>query len=408
MTRRLPIAPHAEPARRNLPLADDVREVDRRWRPIYAVWELTLRCDLACRHCGSRAGHARPDELDADEALALVDQLAELGVREVTLIGGEAYLREDWLTIAAAIVRQGMLCSITTGGRGMTPERARAASQAGVEGMSVSIDGLRDSHDRLRAVAGSWDAAVAAIKAIRGAGMRVSTNTTINRWNWRELPELLAILLGSGITAWQPQLTAPLGRAADEDELLLQPYELLELFPVLAELAGQCAARRVLFWPGNSIGYFGPYEHRLRGHLPGGHRGACGAGRATIGVEANGAIKGCPSLPSDAYVGGNLRDASLREVWERGHALRFTRDQTVEDLRGFCRTCYYADVCRAGCNFTAHALLGAIGDNPYCHHRALELDAVGERERVVRVASAPGQPFDHGRFAIVREPKPGA
>ena len=70
----------------------------------YVVWEITLKCDLGCRHCGSRAGKARSDELSTEECLNVVDQLAEMGVREVTLIGGEAYLREDWDVIARAIV----------------------------------------------------------------------------------------------------------------------------------------------------------------------------------------------------------------------------------------------------------------------------------------------------------------
>ena len=71
-----------------------------RWRPdetsppSIAVWEITLRCDLACRHCGSRAGRERPDELTTSEALDVVRQMADLGVKEVTLIGGEAYLRD--------------------------------------------------------------------------------------------------------------------------------------------------------------------------------------------------------------------------------------------------------------------------------------------------------------------------
>ena len=123
--RTLPIAPHAEPARRRLPLAAETRPIDRRWQPVYAVWEITLRCDLACHHCGSRAGRARPDELSTEECLDLVRQMAELGVKEVSLIGGEAYLRDDWTTIARAVRDHGMMCGITTGGRGVTPERAR-------------------------------------------------------------------------------------------------------------------------------------------------------------------------------------------------------------------------------------------------------------------------------------------
>lgn len=404
--RRLPIAPVAAPARRNLPMADRSRVADRMLRPIYAVWEITLRCDQTCRHCGSRAGHARPEELSTREALDVVHQLADLGVREVTLIGGEAYLREDWLQLVAALRKRGLLVSITTGGRGLDDVRAKAARDAGVQSMSVSVDGLADTHERLRGVAGSHAAAMSAIAAIRGAGMRVSCNTQIHQWNRHQLPELLTSLLAAGITAWQPQLTAPLGRAADEDELVLQPYHLLELFPVLAELADRCHDGGVLFWPGNSVGYYGPFEHRLRARVPGGHRGACGAGRATLGIEADGTVKGCPSLPTADHAAGNLRDASLLEIWERGLALRRIRDQTRDDLRGFCRDCYYAEECRGGCNFTAQAILGDIGDNPLCHHRALVLAESGLRERLVRSEPAPGEPFDHGRFTLVREPWP--
>jgi hypothetical protein len=53
-------------------------------------------------------------------------------------------------------------------------------------------------------------------------------------------------------------------------------------------------------------------------------------------------------------------------------------------------------------------LLGKPGNNPYCHHRALEMDAKGLRERVERVEEAPGQPFDQGRFELICEPIPGS
>src|SRR4051794_18287110 len=89
---RLPLAPRAQPGKRHLPLAGEARPGDRAHRPVLAVWEITLQCDLACRHCGSRAGHQRPDELSTAECLDLVRQMAELGVMEVTIIGGEAYL----------------------------------------------------------------------------------------------------------------------------------------------------------------------------------------------------------------------------------------------------------------------------------------------------------------------------
>ena len=401
--RHLPVAPHAPPGKRQLPLAPTARDIDRRWRPIYVVWEVTLRCDLACRHCGSRAGHARPDELSTEQCLDLVRQMADLGVMEVTLIGGEAYLRDDWTEIAAALAARGIRTSMTSGGRGITPERAQAARTAGMTHVSISVDGIGATHDRLRGVEGSFESAMAAMDALKAAGMVVTCNTQINRLSLPELPELLETIARHGAKSWQIQLTVPMGRAADEPEVLLQPEDLLELFPLLGKLHARAKELGISIWPGNNLGYFGPEESTLRGTLPLGHTAACGAGRAILGIEADGSIKGCPSLPSAAWTGGNIRDNTLKDIWERAEPLRYTRDRTVDSLWGYCRGCYYAEQCMAGCTWTSFVFFGKAGNNPFCHHRALEMRRAGKRERLVQRDAAPGEPFDHGRFEIVVE-----
>ena len=401
--RKLPLAPKAPPARRELNLADEVRALDTQARPILAVWEITLACDLACGHCGSRAGRARPDELSTAEALDLVDQLAELGVLEVVLIGGESYLRDDWCAIIARIAERGMEPLLTTGGRGMTAERARAAKQAGLVSASISLDGLEATHDHQRGVKGSFAAALAAMRNLRDADVAISANTQINTLSMRELPAVLETIIEHGAHSWQIQLTVAMGRAADRPDWLLQPYDLLELFPMLDALAARCKEADVLLWPGNNVGYFGPYETTLRGTLPRGHHVGCGAGVWGIGIEADGTIKGCPSLATANWGSGNVRDARLVDIWERAAPMRFNRGRTVDSLWGFCKSCYYADVCKGGCTWTAESLLGKPGNNPMCHHRALEMKAVGKRERLRKVEQAPGLPFDQGRFELVVE-----
>lgn len=407
--RALPILdgppPADAPKRRHLPLAEP-RASDARYEPLVAVWEVTLRCDLACRHCGSRAGRARHDELSTEECVDLVRQLAGIGTREVAIIGGEAYLRDDWTTIIRAIKDNGMRPTMTTGGRGMTRERARAAAEAGMSAVSVSIDGERETHDRLRGVKGSYDAALAALEHLRDAGIHVATNTQINRLTMPEMPRMVDTLGEMQVRSWQIQLTVAMGRAVDEPDVLLQPYDMLELHPMLAELVPAAKARGIDVVAGNNVGYFGPYETVLRGRTRAGYAGGCGAGRVSIGIEADGTIKGCPSLATKSWSGGNVREAPLKDIWERSTALRYTRDRTVKDLWGYCATCYYADECKAGCTWTADVLFGRPGNNPYCHHRALELKKSGLRERVVRVEEAPGLPFDQGRFELVTEPLP--
>ncbi|HKY04878.1 MAG TPA: SPASM domain-containing protein, partial [Blastocatellia bacterium] len=138
------------------------------------------------------------------------------------------------------------------------------------------------------------------------------------------------------------------------------------------------------------------------------HWVSCNAGQNTMGIESDGTIKGCPSLPTSPYSGGNVRDLSVKDIWQRAPELSFTRKRTVDDLWGFCRTCYYADVCRAGCSWTTHVLFGKPGNNPYCHHRTLELEKRGLRERIVRVEAAPGTPFDYGLFELVLEHSDGS
>jgi len=395
--------PADTPKRRYLPLAEH-RDSDRQYEPLLAVWEVTLRCDLACRHCGSRAGHARHDELSTDECVDLVKQLAGIGTREVAIIGGEPYLRDDWTTIIAAIRDHGMRPTMTTGGRGMTKERARAAAEAGMWAVSVSIDGARETHDRLRGVKGSYDAAIQALGHLREAGIHVATNTQINRLTMPEMMGMVPILGDLGIRSWQIQLTVAMGRAADEPDVLLQPYDMLALHPMLAELVPVAKERGIDVVPGNNVGYFGPHETTLRGRTRRGHSGGCGAGRVTIGIEADGTIKGCPSLATTTWSGGNVRETPLKDIWERSNALRFTRDRTTRELWGYCATCYYAEECKAGCTWTADVLFGKPGNNPYCHHRAIEMKRAGRRERVVKVEEAPGLPFDHGKFELIEEP----
>jgi Y-X(10)_GDL-associated radical SAM protein len=377
--------------------------------PVHAVWEITLACDLKCHHCGSRAGKHRPSELTTEECLDLVRQLARMGTREVTLIGGEAYLRRDWLEIIREVREQGMDCTMQSGGLNLTEERVKAAADAGLQALGISVDGLRDVHDRLRGVKGSFDAAFKALRAIKKCGLTSSVNTQISALVIPQLRELMNLFIAAGAKHWQIQLTVAMGRAADNPELLLQPYEMLELMPLLAELYEEGADRGLLLQPGNNIGYFGPYESVWRGS--GDDRvywTSCNAGENTIGIEADGTIKGCPSLPTSPYAGGNIRDLSLKNIWSQTDQLSINRGRTSEELWGYCGSCYYADVCKAGCTWTTHVLFGRAGNNPYCHHRALELSKQGLRERIAQVEKAPGVPFDHGRFELILEKNDGA
>ncbi len=375
--------------------------------PTFAVWECTLRCNQACRFCGTRAGKAGPDELDTELALRLIAQLAELGVREVGLHGGEAYLREDFFTLVQSIREHGMAASLVTGGRGLSMEVAQRMKDANISNVSVSVDGPRDVHDKLRGFKGSFDNAMAAMTNLEAVGILVGANTQINRENLQMLDVLYDELRKHPLYGWQVQLMVPMGRAADEPTLWLEPYDMLTLFPILARLRARADVDKIPLWPGDNVGHFGPFEDTLRGdRVPGGHSSGCGGGILAIGIEANGDIKGCSAMASDGFVAGNIRTHALRDLWDNAAALKLSRCFTPDKLWGYCKQCYYGEVCKAGCIWTANTILGRYGNNPYCHHRSIEMLARGERERLIRVRNAPGKNRDCALFEIVTEPAP--
>jgi radical SAM protein with 4Fe4S-binding SPASM domain len=375
-----------------------------RERTVYAVWELTLRCNLLCIHCGSRAGKARERELDTSEALDLVRQLGEVGVDEITLIGGEAYLRRDWFEIAQAIAARGMVCTMTTGGYGLSPALARRIYDAGIHTVSVSIDGMEESHDRQRGRAGSWRACLRALELLHEAGVQTGCNTQVNRLSAPDLPALADLLCATDIVGWQVQFTNPMGNAVDNSWLILQPAELLDVYPVIAGLAKRIRKAGIRMAAGSNLYYYGPFAKTILQERLGrsGRYEGCLAGIQVIGIEADGKIKGDPSLPTSRYVGGNIREQTLPEILMTDELTFNLADDP--GLWGFCGTCKHASACRGGCAWTADVFFGRRGNNPYCHHRALTLARRGLRERVVKVREASPDPFAHGEFAIVEEP----
>ena len=377
--------------------------------PVHVVWEITLSCNLKCGHCGSRAGAPRSDELDTRQALELVEALADSGTREISLIGGEAYLRRDWLEIVAAIARRGMYCAIQTGGRALTAAKLQAAVDAGLNGLGVSIDGSQAVHDQIRGVRGSYAQALAAIRNAKALGLNCTVNSQINTWSKGDLDGMFDVLVAEGIGYWQLQLTVAMGNAVDNDSMLLQPHDLLEVIPKVAELCIRGRDHGLTPVVGNNIGYFGPYESLFRGFAQAErYWTGCDAGSTVMGIEADGTIKGCPSLESRKFKLGDVRERPLQEIWSAAKPVRPTKTAPGAGAKNFCGVCYHRETCSGGCTWTADSLTGNGLDNPFCHYRALRLDSHGLRERIAKTEEASPLSFGVGRFAIKCENSDGS
>jgi MoaA/NifB/PqqE/SkfB family radical SAM enzyme len=362
----------------NMSPAESKERVERKdWKPRNAVWELTLACNLRCRHCGSSAGKARPNELSLDECLDVAGQLSDFGTELVTLSGGEPTLKPGWDKIAEALVGGGALVNMVTNGVYHNGETAASiadrALSAGMCNVGMSIDGPEEIHETIRGK-GTFAKTISAIETFTAKGMRVGVLTTINQLNFRYLDQVRRIAMDSGATLWRLQLAKPMGEMKLNDDWVITPAQLMELIPLLARLK---RAGGIHLAVGDSIGYYGPHDKTLRG--TGWRRRqeswqGCQAGMQAIGIEADGGIKGCLSLQAkwgdtDPFVEGNVRHTRLADLWHQPGIFAFNRDFDPESLEGFCGTCKHGTVCRGGARCVSSSFLGHLNEDPYCFYR---------------------------------------
>ena len=325
------------------------------------VWEITLACPFRCAYCGSAGGRARPDELTTAECLDAARQLAELGCRRVSLIGGEVFLRPDWETIVRALTGRGIRVCVITNGFTMTDARVAALRAASVESVAVSIDGPERVHDAFRQ-AGSYRRAIAALEALIAGGVPVSVISALRADNAPLLGELYGTLIQYPIFAWQLQACSPMGNAKHGVDVRFDVSAVLDFVRMRAPVAP------FLLGVADNIGYYTPDDDRLRGVWQGGTPfGGCSAGLTSIGIDSVGNVRGCESMYDARFIEGNLRARSLREIWEDPASFAYNRDFTPDRLTGACAACEMGPYCGGGCrSYNYFAGGGRLYESPLC------------------------------------------
>ena len=326
---------------------------------------------MRCLHCASGlgAGFTRGEELSTAESIRLCQELKTLGCEYVVLSGGEALLRPDWEIIARELAGLDVVASLITNGLLIAPAVARRIRAAGVRRVALSLDGREATHNYIRHHPGSYAAVRRACSLLREAGTPVNIVTHINRLNLGELEAVETLLSGWGIEVWRLQLGAPVGRMKEHPELCLAPEQL----PAIADFIVAAKQRgRVYIDVGDNIGYFSEHERALRSGADSPLFGCwcgCSAGCLSIGIEANGNVKGCLSLQSERFVEGNVRKEPLEVIWNRPGAFAYTREFKPSNLHGACEGCEWGEICRGGCTFMAFGATGSPHDNPFCLYR---------------------------------------
>ncbi len=323
------------------------------------MWEFTLGCNLRCSHCGSSAGTARPRELDTRECFRVVEQLAEVGCRDVALMGGEPLTRREFYEVGMAVKHLGMNLNVVSNGT-LMEEHIDQVRRLEPKVVGISIDGMRDAHESIRG-AGTYEPTLKAVDLLRGSGIQTTVITTVSKVNLRDLPMMRELLLPKGVN-WQIQTAMPFGNFRRDQMLSREEFYATGLF-----IAKERLRTKYEGMPVTGAHCYG-YHSRL---IPGTRFTGCTAGIRTVGITSDGGIVGCLSMGNDRFIEGNVRERSIVDIWNDPAAFRYTRGFTEKDLGDNCAGCRERMKCKGGCNSVSLALTGRFHDNPYCF-RAIE------------------------------------
>jgi AdoMet-dependent heme synthase len=334
--------------------------------PEIVSWNVTQACNLACAHCyldATRRREPASDELDPEEGRAVVRQVAALAPGAMlVLTGGEPLLRRDLEGLVREAAQGGLLPVVGTNGLLLDRERADALGAAGAAGVGISLDSATPAfHDRLRGLPGAWQRALRGVRAARVAGLAVQLQATLFAENRPDLEALADIAEVEGALALNVFFLVCTGRGVTQTDLSGEAYErALEAVVDLERRRGGLMIRARC----------APYVRRLLGLRAGegagsytGWSGACLAGKSYCRITPHGRVTACPYVPEEA---GDLRRATLGDIWTGARGLRRLREEIPG---GKCGGCDFRLSC-GGCRARALAMHGdLLAEDPKCAYR---------------------------------------
>ncbi len=340
--------------------------------PFTIAWEVTRACAYACAHCRADAQPKRdPRELDTEEGLRLIDQLAGFGNRPIlVLTGGDPLMRRDLFQLARHADDRGLRVSLTpTATALVTERRMHEARDAGIRRVAFSIDAAdAEVHDSFRGFRGSFQRTRDGMAAAVAAGLPLQVNTTVCSRNADQLPRLAEQLAQWGIVQWSVFFLVPVGRgealqmlsAAEHERVLSWLSELTQSAPFDIKATAAPHYRRI--------------AHQRTGRTTGaGFRYADGLNRPVRGVNDargfmfishRGEVMPSGFLPLAA---GSVRAQDPVSIYRDSELFRRLRD--TDALQGKCGDCEFRAVC-GGSRARAYAVTGDyLASDPSCAYQ---------------------------------------
>ncbi len=329
-------------------------------------WSITGACNLKCRHCFMSAPHAKHGAPSHEQIIAIADQLAECGVFQAGLTGGEPLVRQDFLDIVDALnEREIGINVIYTNGWLVDEAFLNELDRRGVHpAFQLSFDGIGE-HDFLRGVPGAEEKTIAVLRLLQERKHSVSVSMCVHRKNRHVLRESVKLMASLGVRSMKCGSMMDLGEWACGElrDLHLTKEEELEMFeeyipqyfeddaPLSIMLSGA-----FMYTPGNRE--WGIYNRRRCSPEDETVMPSCGVLTGSFYIGAEGMVCPCMGMGDCGYASHfpNLFETPLRDILKGDSDFSRLCDVKVGDIRDRnpkCRECPYVDRCTGGCRNAA-------------------------------------------------------
>jgi heme d1 biosynthesis radical SAM protein NirJ len=359
------------------------------------IWNLIRRCNLTCKHCYSiSADRDFAGELDTVEVFKVMDDLKGFGVPVLILSGGEPLLRRDIFDIAERAKALGFYVGLSSNGTLIDENNIASIAAVNFDYVGISIDGMRDTHDRFRRRQGAFDESLRGIGLCRDRGIKVGLRFTMTQDNAEELPDMLELMDKESIDKFYFSHLNYSGRGNKnrKDDVFLNTTRWAMELLFGAALEAETGGRRREFVTGNNDADGVFLYHWARQHFP----EAAEQLRARLvqwGGNSSGVnianIDNLGNVHPDTfwwhYSLGNVRERPFSEIWEdMSDPIMAGLKQRPRAVTGRCGQCAHLDICGGNTRVRAFQLSGdPWSEDPGCYLSAEEIGAHPDTAREI-------------------------
>ncbi len=343
------------------------------------IWNLIRRCNLTCKHCyATSADKDFEGELSTAEINRVMDDLHAFGVPVLILSGGEPLMHPDIYTISKRAKEMGFYVGLSTNGTLITQENISEISAIGYDYIGISIDGMRETHDRFRRRTGAFDESLNAVRLCHDNGIKVGLRFTLTSDNAVELPEILDLMEREGVEKFYLSHLNYAGRGnknrANDAHFNITRHAMDLLFDTCWNLIE--SGRPKEFVTGNNDAdaiYLMQWmqknhpQHieRLTAMLQ--RWGGNASGVNISNIDNLGNVH--PDTMWWDYTIGNVRDRPFSEIWQdTSDPLMAGLKQKKRPVEGRCAICNYLSICGGNSRTRAWQLTGnPWAEDPGCY-----------------------------------------